>query len=456
MANGFAPVDIGRARQQGLQNALNAMKGRQTVNTLARNQAVRQTGQQAAQGGYSFEEHANALRQMGYTDAANQLLQQQQKRRQGQIQTETEGLKYIAARASQVGDQQSYEAMKRDFEELGLADPGELPDEFSPEVVRRLAGEAQKKVGNVTRTISGKQANEMFGTQLDPGAAVTIEMGQGGSLSISDVQAPTQPDRPKGESINLRLPNGEVVSGIEDAQGNRLIRNDQGQLILAPRGAVEVGIRGTPKETGLGQTEERKLRDLRVNAENFIATTGDAIEMLRENPDINTFVAGAAGVANSLQQEGKAIARAFGKDFDESVLEPSNYAGDFDDLGIQNNRMRSIITSLAFQAAAASGQTGRSVSDADVRRFIKEVGAGTSDPRAFARTLRDVAARTARRFRINYEVRRGEPFEGDLGVSDLPRFEPQGGQAGPTRERAQQQTGVEIDDETQRLLEKYQ
>lgn len=223
-----------------------------------------------------------------------------------------------------------------------------------------------------------------------------------------------------------------------------LAEQDSGMsLSVDPEGGVSFT---TGRGSGLkpvGGTESRNLRDAEVATRNFVNTAGDALQLLQENPDINTAMGKAAGIVNNLQQEAGAFARGIGLEFDTSTLDPSKHKETFDRLGIDNARMQSLITSMAFQAAAASGQTGRSVSDRDVRRFIEEIGASSADPRAFSQVLNDLAGRTVRNFKTNLAVRTGREIEDDLGVSQLPQI------------GEQQQEAPLYDDETEALIRKY-
>lgn len=235
---------------------------------------------------------------------------------------------------------------------------------------------------------------------------------------------------PEGETQSLQWDG----KNFYDLRGNKVNVSPDDRIVEGS------SLTGSSEDLGLPSSEASGLRDAEVAARNMINTTGDALKMLQETPDINTFAGRAASVVNNLQQEGKAVARSLGVEFDEDMLDPSKHKSTFDDLGIQNQRMRSMITSLAFQSAAASGQSGRSVSDRDVRRFIEEIGASAADPRAFAQTLNDVASRTARNFKTNYEVRTNEAFEDDLGLSNLPTY---------------QEEGEDQDPEIQSLVNKY-
>jgi len=219
--------------------------------------------------------------------------------------------------------------------------------------------------------------------------------------------------------VQIMRADGTIEQGFDDGQGN-FFDNQNRPITLGPGDrAVRASLTGSAADLGLGDAEMTKLRDSEVAAKTFIATAGDAIRLLEQSPDVNTFVAGAANLVNSLQQEASAIGRSFGVDFDAGILDPATHSNTFDRLGIQNAQVKSLVTSLAFQAAAAAGQTGRGVSDRDVRRFIEEIGANSADPRAFASTIRDVASRVDRGFRINFSTRANREFEGDLGLEAL-------------------------------------
>lgn len=233
-----------------------------------------------------------------------------------------------------------------------------------------------------------------------------------------------------GTLVTLQPPGGgQTITRRRDSEEvDQLLQ--QGYTVAPSRQQVE---QGEPGSFGpAGKTEVRQLRDKMAAAESFVNTAHDAINLLEENPDINTLTAGASSLVNDLQQEVKAFARNSGLEIEPSVLNENTYNDSFDRLGIDNRRMKSLITSLAFKAAAASGQTGRGVSDRDVRRFIEEVGATSSDPRAFAATLTDLAERTIRDVRINARTRGMDVEDMDFGLSSLPRLsggDKQGGDA---------------------------
>lgn len=288
-----------------------------------------------------------------------------------------------------------------------------------------------------TQTISGDQANRMFGTQLSPGAAVTVEAGPQGSRITNVQEGQERPETNVNAQFQaLNKETGERETLLRTNRG--LVRqtiDEGGQARFEPVDSsqyrpVDTQEQGTSQElSGLGSTEQRKLRDQQTSAQNFIATTGDAIKLLQENPNINTWSARAQSTLNSMAQEAKALGLggASLKDSDKDPLNPSQWQDEFGEMGIQSDRLRGIIQSLAF-SLARSREGGR-LSESDIRSAIKTVGT-SSDPQSLATTMQDVANRVARRFRINYETRTGEEYEEDLGLSNLPSFSPQEGQGG--------------------------
>jgi len=205
----------------------------------------------------------------------------------------------------------------------------------------------------------------------------------------------------------------------------------------------------------LTKKEGADLRTAEVSATNFIGTVGEALTLLNENPNINTFLAGAASLTNTLQQEVKASAKQLG--IKMSVVNPATYKKDFDGLGIQNVRMKAIVTSLAYQRAKAADPGGK-ITEADVRAGVRELGGSSADPRAFEATLRDVANRTARGFITDFNVRNKgkEEFQGDLGISQLPGSsvspqETRGGFNVEDLEFTAQQEGISVEEVLERL-----
>lgn len=421
--------DYGKAIGQGTQNALSTMQAQQGMNQLRQQKASREALQGA---GGNYDQAANTLRKQGHAQAANTLTQQGQQQRAGEMEHQLNQMKLVQATAPMARDQRSWDKVRQRWIKWGAPEEA-LPEQFDPNFVRSVAGEAEKK-------LSGSDLVEVQGPEGQPIYAPADQ-----AVGLSPYQEPEQQDT---SPTNVLMPGGDRVRGRK-VGGELQIMGDGGGWQPAPRGAQMVGtsITGTAAEVQ-PPSVRKDLNEMEANTRDFIATTSDALRMLEETPDINTFTARGASIINDIQQEAGAFARARGIKFDSSNLDPSKHKETFDQLGVESPRLRSMVISLAFQRALSNNPDGR-ISDPDFRYALKEIGGNASDPRAFSATLRDVANRSARTFRMNYETRMDETYQGDLGLGAL---EPQQ-QPGPTRQNAGE---IEVDKETQRLLEKYQ
>jgi hypothetical protein len=231
-----------------------------------------------------------------------------------------------------------------------------------------------------------------------------------------------QSDASKPRSLGQRvveLPGQKPVEGEVFIEGDRMyIQDANGKQTNI--GSFQATTPTARTQTGeLPDAERGRLNDAEVNTMNYIEKVQDAVKLLDTEKDANTLVARLAGTVNDLQTEAEAFARKAGIGFNTKILDPEGYTDTFDALGIKNAQMKSLVTNLAFQKALASSQAGRDVSNADVERFMREIGATHADPRAFKTVLLDTATRMDRNFRNNYKVRMKEEFKGDLGLSKL-------------------------------------
>lgn len=218
---------------------------------------------------------------------------------------------------------------------------------------------------------------------------------------------------------------GEPMTIQADGKGN--FRDMEGTPIQLHRGDRLVegsNLSGSTDDLGVTGGEMVKLREAEISTQNFVDTVGDALTMLEESPDINTFAARGAAFVNNLQQEANALAGAMGIEVDPDLINPDEYEGTFDELGIENARMRSMITSLAYSQAIANNPDGR-ISNADLSRAIDEIGGSAADPRAFRQVLLDVANRTVRAYQNRHKIVAEEDFANDFGLGEYQ--EPAGG-----------------------------
>ena len=270
-----------------------------------------------------------------------------------------------------------------------------------------------------TRVISG-DTPEGRAVGILPGERARVEgtVTRGGKFLPTAVKAkPFGPDGAEGGGplVNLMdMKTGEVVfRRRDDPEVDEMSR--EGFVVVTDGAAL------TQLEDMTTGDRDRLNRSA-IGVRTYIATVGDAVAKLNEDPDVNTFVAAGASLFNDLRQEGRAFANAMGTEFDDSVLRLENFEGTFRDLGVENRQMKSLLTTLAFQQAVASkGGEGR-VTNRDVERGFVSIGAASSDPIALAAVLKDTATRAARAHRIRFETITGTPFVGELGLGQLPRF----------------------------------
>lgn len=275
--------------------------------------------------------------------------------------------------------------------------------EFTPTPEQSARGEARTEVA------AARETAEVAGVSEEQALA-----GRGVIPDPPSRQARTAVRVEDGEIKETRRAFFDPSDGVtKDENGNPL-----------PEGFITTSVNVQDTAEGLANIspqERRTIQDQQIAASNFVSTARDTLQLIQQNPDANTLVGNIASFVNNLQAEAKAAGRAAGFEFEEDILDPSRYEQTFDDLGILNDRLKSLFVSLSFQAAMASGQSGRSVSDRDVERFLRQVGEQSSDPRALAAVLTDIATRTVRNFKEGYRVRTGgQEFEGDLGLSELP------------------------------------
>ena len=298
---------------------------------------------------------------------------------------------------------------RRTFEQI-LADPPRAP---------RILNERIVMLENAGRDPS--QSIELFEEFQgdDPEQALkSVEMMYAAAIGPEEFkkyqEAIAEPELEDMGIVQIFGADGRDYTALTDGKGNYFDNQGKSITVSVDDRIVRGSLTGGVEAIGMGDMEARELRSSAVGTINFANTAKDAIALLDETEDINTFVAGAAGIINDLQQEFKAIGRQIGVDFDESRLDPEGHEETFDDLGIKNARMKSLITTLAYARALSNNPDGR-ISTPDLREAIKEIGATASDPRAFKQVLEDVSRRAARSFRTNYRARTGNEYAGEYG-----------------------------------------
>jgi hypothetical protein len=284
--------------------------------------------------------------------------------------------------------------------------------------------QGQKKAVELIRAVSPKDALQLqnvFDSQAQASAdsaarTSTAATGRGNmNLRERELNATAaSTDRDIAQMVDSQ---GELTTIMEDGQGNFFDLDNNPIRIPQDFKVLESAtLSGAREDLGLGASARESLEGSEIAVRQFLATGEDALKMLKDSPDVNTFVAKAAGIAIGLEQEAKALGRSLGLESEKvtELTSSDEYDATFRELGINENRTKGLITSLAFQAAAASGQTGRDISNRDIERFIVEIGGNASNPEAFRASLVDVMERSVRNFKTKYSVLTREEYVGTL------------------------------------------
>ena len=155
--------------------------------------------------------------------------------------------------------------------------------------------------------------------------------------------------------------------------------NEKGKRVETPSGTREVSIAGDPASFGSEADKARsRVIESEISTRQAIGKIDGMQQMLLNNPDVNTWVASAAGLVNELKAQVGAILKPMGKGEieDPEVMNIDNpaYTGEWQKFAIESEVAKREMLDLAYVIAAARGQTGKSLSDKDVSRFLKIIG----------------------------------------------------------------------------------
>lgn len=130
----FAPFDYARSVGAGTRNALAQMQFMAGADELKKKRGIANALKDAASAGRAPED---VLTERGFQPEANAM-------RARALEYQVNGLRYVAGKARQVRDQAGYDALRADLEARGLANPGELPEQFSPAIITQLTNGADR------------------------------------------------------------------------------------------------------------------------------------------------------------------------------------------------------------------------------------------------------------------------------------------------------------------------
>lgn len=263
------------------QDAADERRRRQEIRDIAR-QSVTETpgavtGSEPMPGGrevtrapssydYDPQTHRSLLLKAGYLDEAQAL--------QGsEMERTTRGLQFIAAAAPQVYNQQSYDRFRNTLESAGLASPGELPAQWTPEtqtLLTRMTGAAQEQYGQIT------QVHGWLGQYDSKGQFHSIGKAGGGEkprdMETREIGGVLY-ERRKGSDEPWRQSRREPTAAEMAAGG------EAGYEVGMATGA---GARGPSGGRGPGVAGRQRVRDI-IGQAGVPVTTGDSAEWSVDN-----------------------------------------------------------------------------------------------------------------------------------------------------------------------------
>lgn len=199
------------------------------------------------------------------------------------------------------------------------------------------------------------------------------------------------------------------VYGEAAASYARSITPEQAQKMV-------VEITGTPEDV----FTERTVKEAEALRENLITTQqaqkgiDRALEILQD-PNTATgtaadIVLGLGNIAGTIKQLAEASTGVGVKT--EAVLNPDNYDfSKFDKTVAETAAMKSVLIDLAYTKAAAAGQTGRALSDKDIKAQLDILAANISNKAAMQRTLSEVKAGLSRNFNTRKNIIAPDAFD---------------------------------------------
>lgn len=214
-------------------------------------------------------------------------------------------------------------------------------------------------------------------------------------------------------AIVIQAPDGR--QGLSFDGGRTFTPKGAKEPIPTPGGSITGTIKGTPDEFSVSKKEFGELRASEISTLNAMQISDRLIQQVQVNPDVLSVGGTISVTLDTLKSQAESLARISGIPIKASS-DPSKY--DFSHLEntAQNTAgFRSNVTAMAFAAAAASGQTGRSVSNRDVQRFIDQVGGGAGSPAQFAAAMGETRRFLEMNFKNRYRVLTGKDYEGPIG-----------------------------------------
>lgn len=149
----------------------------------------------------------------------------------------------------------------------------------------------------------------------------------------------------------------------------------------------------------------RRLQQQKSAATGLVRTGRQISSLIQGSPDLISAPGTVFSALNSLRSNLEGFARGAGLEIEASTS-VDNFRDTFQEIGVQNNRLRGGLMDAAF-LLATSREGGSRLSDGDVRRALETLGASTGDPQAFRATLNDAIRRVDERVQDSVESSTG-------------------------------------------------
>lgn len=239
------------------------------------------------------------------------------------------------------------------------------------------------------------------------------------AVAISDGTLPqTEVDRiyaeltKEEEAVSLDpfqaiLPDGTQQTVLGDGKGSYYDVTDPTKQVSLQQGTQIFRSSQVGAPTDYSNPQEIQLGQSQIDTAQFVSGINNVIKALDDDPDINTAAASAASTINDLIQEVEAVTNLGNTGERKKLVEKLG-------LGQKSVQLQSMLIGLAYQAAKAEGQKGRDVSNADIERFMRQLGATSSDPVALKATLTRLSREAQDRFATQYSFVRNEPWQGSF------------------------------------------
>jgi len=241
--------------------------------------------------------------------------------------------------------------------------------------------------------------------------AVAIADGTMPQAEIERIYAElTKEEEPQDlEPLQLILPDGSQQTAFYDDKGSFYDVTDPTKKLELEQGTQVLRSSQVGAADDYANPRERALFNAQLGTARFTSSANNVLKALEENPDANTAVGKLAGVFNSLAQEAEAALNINNQGDRRKLFEGAGL-----ELGRQSSAMQSMIIGLAYQAAAAEGQVGKAATEADIQRFMRQLGADSSDPVALANNIRRLKKIAQEDFANRYYATRNERWQGSF------------------------------------------